>query len=70
MSNNDLEEKARGLLKYKITGEGEVPNPFSPEFLEEIQYLLNKKYISKSGETPKSLNYSVTPEGRKWALSK
>ena len=71
MAKPPLEERARKLLKYKLTEEGEVPNPFTPDFLEQIQYLLDKKYIIRgSSETSESLSYIPTPKGRKWALSK
>ena len=66
-----LEERAKELLRWKITKKGESPNPFSnlKKIYQEIQYLLKNGYVSKSGETPKSLSYSVTSKGRKWALT-
>lgn len=70
MKNKTLEQKARVLLRWRLTEKGETPNPFTPDFPEQINYLLDKKYVIKSGETPKSLSYHVTPEGKKWALSK
>ena len=70
MGKASLEEKAKKLLCYKITGKGEVPNPFTPNFLEQIQYLLNNKYIVRCWGTQKCISYSVTDKGRKWALGK
>ena len=64
-----LEERAKKLLRYRLTEEGEVPNPFTPDFLEQIQYLLDKKYIvKKPDKTSVSLSYAATPEGEKWAV--
>jgi hypothetical protein len=70
MDNKTLEQKAKQLLKWRLTEKGDVPNPFTPDFPEQINYLLDKQYIIKSGQTPKSLSYAVTKEGKKWALGK
>ena len=67
MAKPSLEVRARILLRYNLTNEGDVPNPFSMDLVEEVCYLLEKRYVTKSGGTPKSLGYSVTPAGKKWA---
>jgi hypothetical protein len=70
MAKDSLEERARKLLRYKITREGEVPNQFTKDYVEEVCFLIEKRYVTKSGGTPKSLSYNVTPEGEKWATKK
>ena len=72
IKRKSLEERARGLLRWKITKKGETPNPFAniEERYQLIQYMLKNDYIIQRGETPKSLRYEVTPKGRKWALGK
>ncbi len=67
-----LEEKAKELLKWKITGKGKIQDPFKDveQRYELIQYMLKKDYVAKAGQTPKSLTYTVTPKGRKWAFGK
>ncbi len=65
-----LEERARELLKWKITSKVKAPDPFADfgQISEEIEFLANKGYVVARGETPKSLRYEVTPEGKKYAL--
>lgn len=67
-----LEERAKELLLWKITGKGRTPNPFAKteEIAEEIQFLIDRGYVVQRGGTPKSLSYEVTPEGRKYALGR
>ena len=65
-----LEERAKKLLKYKITRKGEIPNPFTLGFVREVQYLLDHGYTIKMGGTMKYLRYEITLEGRKWAFAK
>ncbi|MFH1311130.1 MAG: hypothetical protein ABIH65_01860 [Nanoarchaeota archaeon] len=68
MAKPPLEERAKELLKWKITKKGEMANPFRQNLIPEINYLVKNGYVTRSGETPKSLSYNVTPEGRKWAI--
>ncbi len=68
-TKNSLEERAKSLLRYQITKEGEVPNPFDSSFLEEINYLLKQKYIFRKAGTIDQPIYGVTSEGKKWALA-
>ncbi len=68
MAKPSLEKRAKKLLKWKITGEGEIPNPFTEDFLQEVDYLVKMRYATRNGETSKSLSYEVTPEGREWAM--
>ena len=70
MKKLSLEERAKKLLRYKITGKGKIPNPFTPDFVEEVQYLVKKIYVAKLGENIKCLSYNPTPEGIKWAFQK
>ena len=56
MEKESLEERARKLLKYHMTKKGPVPNPSSPEFREELQYLFENDYITK--------NYKITFGGK------
>ena len=67
-----LEERAKELLKWKITKEGKRPNlsTDSNKRGNELSYLLERGYVIRSGETPKCLYYSVTEAGRRWALQK
>lgn len=65
-----LEERARDLLRLKITGRGRTPNPFTEDFTKELQFLIDKGYVVQRGGTPKSLRYDVTFEGRKYAWEK
>lgn len=64
-----LEEKAKKLLKWKISGKGKAPNPFeNPETLSaEIEFLVLNGYATRRGQTPKSLEYNITEKGKKWA---
>jgi hypothetical protein len=70
-----LEERAKRLLKSKITGNyKEIGyDPLDIENLKEnvevIDYLVEKRYIIERGDTVKSFVYIPTPDGRKWALS-
>ena len=60
-----LEERARDLLRWKLTGEGRRLNPFSEagRLIEELQFLISCGYVVKTGGTPKSLKYCVTSKG-------
>ncbi len=72
MGEESLEQRAKNLLRLKISGYVTRVNPFadSERVHQELSYLLDKGYVSRLGETPKSLGYSVTEAGRKWALQK
>lgn len=64
-TKQSIEEAANQLLIWKVKGKGEHPHPFRETKLciEAIQYLVDKGYFVKTGETPKSLDYYVTLEG-------
>lgn len=72
ITQKPLEERAKELLRWKLTGKGRGPNPFSEteQIAEELQFLIDKGYVIERGGTPKSLRYEVTPEGRKYASRK
>lgn len=72
LKRSSLEEKAKELLRWKITKKGKAPNPFEDihERYQLIKYMEKRGYIIKKGRTPKSLDYGWTPEGRKWALGR
>jgi len=64
-----LEERARNLLRAKIQGISRKDcNPFTqaPEINEVIEFLVDRGYVARHGETPKSLRYEVTPKGKKF----
>ena len=63
-------KKARQLLRYEITQQGEVPNPFDHDFYEVVQYILDRKYVIEVGRKGDALQCKLTPEGEKWALGK
>ena len=70
MANLSLEERAKKLLKYKITKKGRTPNPFTEDLTPVIDYLVKSGYVTKRGGNPVSLSYDVTPKGKKWAYGK
>ena len=61
--DGDLETRAINLLKWKITNENNSLHSLSTK--EEIEFLFNKKYIEKKD----NLEYEITSNGRKYALS-
>jgi len=68
ISTQKLEERAKELLKWKITREGKAPNPFTEtgKIAEELQFLIDQEYVIEMGGTPKSLRYEVTAKGREY----
>ncbi len=58
MSDVSLEERAKILLRYRITREGEVPNILLQKWQEALQYLFENNYLTR--------NYNLTSEGEKW----
>ncbi|MCX6749856.1 MAG: hypothetical protein NTZ83_00180 [Candidatus Pacearchaeota archaeon] len=74
-NKESLEERAKRLLKSKITGNykkiGYDPLDIKnlKENPNEIDYLVEKRYIIERGDTVGSFCYIPTPVGRKWALS-
>ncbi|MBS3167545.1 hypothetical protein J4216_00265 [Candidatus Woesearchaeota archaeon] len=69
MGKKSLEQRAKELLISKINGT--APNSRDlKSFSEELGYLVGNGYVSKFGETPKSLNYNVTDKGRLYASQK
>ncbi len=74
MENEDsklIEEIGNEMLKFKITGKGEIPSPANePElFAKGIEYLLEKGYITKKIEDSET-SYPVTINGKEYALKK
>jgi len=70
-----LEERAKKFFRLRILGEFEKKG-FNPvdienlsEYISEINYIIENKYVFEIGETVKSLRYAPTPYGKKWALS-
>jgi len=64
-AKQSIEEMAEQLLIWKVKGKGKYPHPIRKAKLcsEAIQYLVDKNYVVRTGETPKSLDYHVTLEG-------
>ncbi len=64
----DLETRAKNLLKWKVTKKGASLHSFyAPESIdEEIKFLFNKGYIRQK-EGPPSLEYEITSKGREYA---
>ena len=69
-TKQSIEEAAEQLLIWKVKGQGEHPSPFRETELCEkaIQYLVDKGYVVQTGETPKCLDYRVTPEGLEYVF--
>lgn len=65
----DLETRAKNLLKWKITTNGASLHSFyAPESIdEEIDFLFNKGYIAQKEGLP-SLEYEVTSKGREYVF--
>ena len=57
----DLETRAKNLLKLNITNKNGFLH--SSELIEELEFLVNKKYIEKK----ENLKYEVTSYGREYA---
>lgn len=68
MTDKTLEQKAKALLRWRLTEKGEVPNISLQELPLITQYLLNNKYVHRSGKTIEENRYAATPEGKEWAL--
>ena len=66
-----LEKRALKLLKWKVIRNSESPNPFTDttKIIEELDFLIDKEYVTRFGNTLISAKYIVTPEGKKYALS-
>lgn len=64
-SEKSLEEKAKKLIRWRLKGEGEVPD--TRDLPEQIEYMLNMKYIVKSRRDDDPNLYCLTPEGEIWA---
>mgnify|MGYP001573530442 CR=1 FL=1 len=58
----DLETRAKNLLKLNITNKNGFLH--SSELIEELKFLVNKRYIEKK----ENLKYEVTSYGREYAL--
>jgi len=70
-----LEKRAKEFFISEILGKFEKKG-FNPvdienlsEYISEINYIIENKYVLEIGETVKSLRYVPTPYGKKWALS-
>jgi hypothetical protein len=61
-----LKEKAKGLLRFVITGKGDYPHPINEAetCAKAIQYSINKGYVLKQNDS----KYIITEEGKKYAL--
>ncbi len=75
MDENELEQKSKELLKWKISGKKERQNSFQSlkDLSECVNYLEKNKYVSVfKGEVPKSyftFGGLVTERGRVWVGS-
>jgi hypothetical protein len=66
--NPSIEERARQMIIYKITGRGDVPNSLAYDFTQVMNYLTDHKYWRKIGGTEEKPVFELTPEGKTWAL--
>ncbi|MEK6817308.1 MAG: hypothetical protein AABX80_00755, partial [Nanoarchaeota archaeon] len=57
----DLETRAINLLKWKVADERNSLDSLSTK--EEIEFLINKKYVEKKN----NLKYELTSKGREYA---
>ena len=68
---SDLETRAKKLL-LEINQNREFRHQLGEDtkrHYEEFRFLVNKRYIVKTGETSKFIDYKVTREGEKYALN-
>ena len=59
--DGDLETRAINLLKWKVADERNSLDSLSTK--EEIEFLINKKYVEKKN----NLKYELTSKGREYA---
>ena len=66
-----LEERAKEFFKLRIDFKGFNPIGIDNlyEYISEINYLVERRYVREIGDTVKTFCYVSTVEGRKWAKS-
>lgn len=61
MPEDSLEGRAKKLLRYHLTKEGDVPKLLTPECQEALQYLFDNNYLTRK--------YEKTENGLNWLNS-